>query len=401
LKPGGHMLVFGGTRTYDWMVMALRFAGFECRDQIVYCYGSGFPKSLNISKMIEKQQEVKGDIIGVNKGKGYSSQQEKNKIEGFRPYKNGLPYEKADRNIYSLVSPEAQQWSGWGTNLKPAVELICLCRKPLSEKTIAENVLKHGTGGINIEGTRIGYVSKYDAQHQSDIARGQDNATHGNFFGGIGKSIASSHTPQGRWPANFIHDGSEEVVELFPKTKSGFMKKGTPRLMSSSPNKNIYGHFDPDFVENDTYGDSGSAARFFKACPPDEPARIKYCAKASKSERDFGLDNLPDKLKQTQMRSANGTGKKNFEGGFQDQMMKNTHATVKPLSLCRYLCRLITPPGGTCLDPFMGSGTIGIACKLEDFHFIGIEKEEEYCEIAEARIEAWKIEQQNQLSLEL
>jgi len=238
LKPGGHLLAFSASRNYHRMAVAIEDAGFEIRDQLMWLYGSGFPKSHNL-----------GD--------------------------------------------------GWGTALKPAHEPIVMARKPLSEKSIADNILKHGTGGINIDGSRV---------------------------------------EGGRFPANVMHDGSEEVVSGFPHTKSGTL----------SPDMNIKestgwsGGSKADRVKNTFIGNEGSAARFF------------YCPKVSKSER--GED--------------------------------NTHPTVKPQELMKYLCRLVTPKGGTLLDPFMGRGSTGMAAKDEGFKFIGIEREKEYFEIAEKRINA-------------
>ena len=371
LKPGGHMLVFGGTRTYDWMVMALRFAGFEVRDTCVWCYGSGFPKSLNISKQIQKNQNIELEDTGI-----ISPISRPNVTEDL--YKSG----KVGKNftIKNVTTPEAQQWEGWGTGLKPAVELICLARNPISEKNIAENVLKWGVGGLNIDGCRIETNDNLNGGAYSENK--QDNGEWGTMHKFTGKEYVS---PQGRFPANFIHSGEDEVVQLFPNTKSGskIIIGGTPRktdgfVCTGSPDRS-------DSIMN--YGDSGSAARFF------------YAAKASKAERDFGLDGFEDKKRDESRKEGNPGGDNPRNRGV--NLRTNNHPTVKPLSLMRYLCRLITPPSGICLDPFAGSGTTGIACKLEGFEFIGIEKEKEYCKIAEVRIEAWKIKQQDQLSLEL
>ena len=273
LKPGGHLLAFSASRNYHRMAVAIEDAGFEIRDQLMWLYGSGFPKSHNL-----------GD--------------------------------------------------GWGTALKPAHEPIVMARKFI-EGTNKNNREKYGTGGINIDGCRVDYVSDYDKKHQADIARGQDNADNGVFFGGKGKTKASTHEPTGRFPANVMHDGSEEVVSGFPNTKS---TKGNPRT-ASIKNQTRLNNSEEVFV-NCEYDDEGSAARFF------------YCPKVSKSERGEN----------------------------------NTHPTVKPQELMKYLCRLVTPKGGTVLDPFMGSGSTGMACKDEGFEFIGIEREKEYFEIAEKRI---------------
>jgi site-specific DNA-methyltransferase (adenine-specific) len=226
------------------------------------------------------------------------------------------------------TTPEAQQWQGWGTALKPALEPITVARKPLTG-TVAENVMEWGTGGLNIDGCRVG----------TSGARFNGRNVDSDIYGKYGTSKPKEVYDYGRWPANLIHDGSEEVVGLFPDTKSGKMGPWNNRTTNGSPN-GIYGKFDEEHPLSETYGDSGSAARFF------------YCAKASKRDRDEG----------------------------------NNHPTVKPTDLMRYLCRLVTPPDGTVLDPFMGSGSTGKAAVLEGFRFIGIEREEEYCEIAKARI---------------
>jgi site-specific DNA-methyltransferase (adenine-specific) len=258
-----------------------------------------------------------------------------------------------------------KQWEGWGTALKPAFEPIILARKPLPT-TVAANVLAHGTGGLNIDGCRVGTEggTRRDGKASQPNDAGWENMR--------GHGIAELNA--GRWPANFIHDGSEEVLALFPETTSGSLT-GQPR----TENK-IYGSAantlgTPRFHE----GDSGSAARFF------------YCAKASKKDRDEGLDAFNSKA------SSSMSGRRNPENAEWDTgndvtsrfvtKRKNVHPTVKPTDLMRYLCRLITPPGGVILDPFMGSGSTGKAAILEGFRFIGIEKEAEYLEIAKARIE--------------
>jgi len=191
LKPGGHLLSFGGTRTYHRMACAIEDAGFEIRDQIQWIYGSGFPKSHNIGKAVDKLEGNEREVTGTNRaGKNALGQD-----SGWNKHANKTEFDNTKGN---------SKWEGWGTALKPANEPIVLARKPLSEKTIAKNVLRWGTGGINIDESKIKYVSDYEKKQQSDIARGQDNATHGKFFGGKGKSKASSHTPTGRFPANLM-----------------------------------------------------------------------------------------------------------------------------------------------------------------------------------------------------
>ncbi|MDP7368185.1 MAG: site-specific DNA-methyltransferase, partial [Candidatus Pacebacteria bacterium] len=334
LKPGGHLLAFSASRNYHRMAVAIEDAGFEIRDQLMWLYGSGFPKSLNIGKGVEAFNKTgKTDTVAFRQtrmGENY-------KPTGQKEYYKGRAFSAGDEVIDEdgIEQEINNEWKGWGTALKPAHEPIVMARKLLSESNNVANVLKHGTGGINIDGCRVDYVSDYDKKHQADIARGQDNADNGVFFGGKGKTKASTHEPTGRFPANVMHDGSEEVVSGFPNTKS---TKGNPRT-ASIKNQTRLNNSEEVFV-NCEYDDEGSAARFF------------YCPKVSKSERGEN----------------------------------NTHPTVKPQELMKYLCRLVTPKGGTVLDPFMGSGSTGMACKDEGFEFIGIEREKEYFEIAEKRI---------------
>ena len=325
LKPGGHLLAFGGSRTYHRMAVAIEDAGFDIRDQIMWLYGSGFPKSLNIGKAVDNVLGKKRTIIGKQSTEIGTHLKSK---EG--PGKGGN--KPAVKNRYTgnvlggPVSSEAQEWEGWGTALKPAHEPVVVARKPVSEKTVAENVLKYGTGGINIDECRIG------KEILEEQIAGQ--AKIGTF------ERKNMVTPkrEGRFPANVMHDGSEEVLEGFPNTKS---IKGKPRT-ATIKNQTRLNNSQEVFVNNE-YEDEGSAARFF------------YCPKVSKNERNRGLD-------------------------------KNIHPTVKPVELMKYLCRLVTPKGGTILDPFMGSGSTGMAAKDEGFEFIGIEKEKEYFEIAKQRI---------------
>jgi len=223
-----------------------------------------------------------------------------------------------------------------------------MARKPLSEKTIVDNVLKHGTGGVNIDGCRIEYGSDQDKKHQSNIARGQENATNGKFFGGKGKSKASSNEPQGRFPANIIHDGSEEVLEGFPETKGCQPHKITSNIEKYEG----WGSITQKSGELAGYKGEGSAARFF------------YCAKVSKKERNIG-------------QSTDG---------------KNNHPTVKPVALMKYLITLITPKGGKVLDPFNGSGSTGMACVELGYEYTGCELDPDYIEISKVRIEAWYAE---------
>jgi site-specific DNA-methyltransferase (adenine-specific) len=270
LKPGGHLLAFAGTRTQHRMAVNIEDAGFEIRDMIAWVYGSGFPKSMDVSKAIDKAAGVEREVVGQRKA---------HDLKEDRPVAiSAQGKDKTTHKIISITAPAteaAKQWEGWGTALKPALEPITVARKPLAG-TVVENVLEYGTGGINVDGCRIGV----------DVVGGKGckPSCTGNVYGG-GWQRRGPNPTVGRFPANLIHDGSDEVCRLLR-----------------------------------------DAARFF------------YTAKA------------------------------------------------KPTDLMRYLCRLVTPPNGTVLDPFMGSGSTGVAALLEGFRFVGIEREAEYMRIAEQRI---------------
>jgi len=298
LKPGGHLLAFSASRNYHRMAVAIEDAGFEIRDQIMWIYGSGFPKSLNIGKGVDKKQgndrEVVGTIVrgdvedAIAKGVGYTAD----------------PANKNNKSVFGYgtetVTKGNSEYEGWGTALKPAHEPIVMARKPLSEKSIVDNVLKWGTGAINIDGCRIEGDDTGGERKIANRKSRNENGVWTDENSGMkadGAKFADAD-PKGRYPANVMHDGLQK-----------------------------------------------------------EWARYFYCPKVSKSERN-------------------------------NSAIKNTHPTVKPIKLMRYLCRLVTPKGGVVLDPFMGSGSTGIATKQENFQFIGIEKEKEYYDIACKRIEA-------------
>jgi DNA modification methylase len=356
LKPGGHLIAFSGSRTYHRMAVAIEDAGFEIRDQIMWIYGSGFPKSHNIDKAIDKAAGAEREVVKTGFAYGISVGQE---AQGYRP---------ADYVSKQLsneaITREAKQWQGWGTALKPAHEPMVLARKPLIG-TVAANVLTYGTGGLNIDGARVG--NEVITNNINDFSN-----QHGNKFGN-GEPIAKLGESQvvGRWPANVIHDGSDEVVALFPVVKTGSIKPHQQN--SESESFGLKGKF----ITGSHSGDSGSAARFF------------YCAKASKRDRNEGLDGFEAKNNGKMMRNANNTSEEPSVGfeRFATEPSANHHPTVKPTDLMRYLCRLITPPNGTVLDPFMGSGSTGKAAMYEGFKFIGVEMTDEYLPIAKARIE--------------
>lgn len=331
LKPGGHLLSFAGTRTQDLMALGLRLAGFEIRDMVAWVYGSGFPKSLDVSKALDKMAGAEREVVGKYSHPDGRERPNSTRSTGDVYGSHGGPLETP---ITAPATDAAKQWHGWGTALKPALEPITLARKPL-EGTVAANVLKWHTGGINVDGCRVDAESRKICNYQSTGAQGC--MTHTGVAGHSGREYSERIETSGRWPANLIHDGSDEVVGLFPDTKSGGGDKH-----SKSQDGNIFKGLSPVSGLHTYQGDSGSAARFF------------YAAKCSKKDR---------------------------EG--------STHPTMKPTELMRYLCRLITPPGGVILDPYMGSGSTGKAAMQEgNFSFIGIERDPDYFRIAETRINA-------------
>jgi site-specific DNA-methyltransferase (adenine-specific) len=328
LKPGGHLVAFSGTRTYHRMACAIEDAGFEVRDMIAWCYGSGFPKSLDVSKAIDKAAGAEREVIG-QKTSGIAD-----KTEGKRHTVGASHSVIVD--ITAPATDAARQWHGWGTALKPSLEPICLARKPLIG-TVAANVLAHGTGALNIDECRIPTNGEVIEQ----IHAGQKGPKHGGKYGNS-DSYTSNVSPLGRWPANLAHDGSDEVLAAFPETTSMASMRGT---MGKSPFSEPDGSGrNPETNTFRGHTDSGSAARFFKIAEwKDTDLRLFYTAKADAPERHG-----------------------------------SSHPTVKPVDLMCWLCRLITPPGGLILDPFAGTGTTGLAAVLEGFRAVLIEREDEY-----------------------
>jgi DNA modification methylase len=332
LKPGGHLLAFAGTRTQHRMAVRIEDAGFEIRDMIAWVYGSGFPKSRNV-------------CLDMDKMEGHGNRGHRIAVANRHHPDGTLEPNGEQLAAYEPKTDAARQWQGWGTALKPALEPLTVARKPL-QSTVAANVLEHGTGAINIDGCRVPTDDKLGG---GMVSMGRPKASEGwdrpwmhdpevterKKIEAASKVAAAEAL--GRWPANLIHDGSDEVVGLFPETGKSTGGRIGNAGGGSVPNVPT-GTFE---AGNPGYGDTGSAARFF------------YCAKASKADRDAD----------------------------------NNHPTVKPTALMRYLCRLVTPPRGIVLDPFMGSGSTGKAAILEGFQFIGIEREEEYIKIAKARID--------------
>jgi len=401
LKPGGFLLVSCSTRMYHRMTCAIEDAGFEIRDMIAWVYGSGFPKSLNIGKAVDKLTmssvccnalvnkaarrivtmeymcskchkhcEIKKGIDREVLGKGKYFNRQPKGLQGatVTGFKDSIGKKYGSNGIETKGN---SPYEGWGTALKPALEPITVARKPF-KGTVAKNVLKWGTGGINIDGSRVESKPRLTGTRKD----GEEIKAEPTSFKGSGtRNLQTSYDEKmieqnlGRFPANFIHDGSDEVVELFPNTKVGARKKGQLRHTKEG-DLNFTGN---TYTTKDYPANEGSAARFF------------YCAKASKSERNKGLGGFEEK----EATKMDGGKFESASTTATARKMQNNHPTVKPVKLMRYLVKLVTPPKGTVLDPFMGSGTTGIACKLEGFKFIGIELEEDYVKIAEARIKAW------------
>lgn len=363
LKPGGHLLAFSGTRTYHRMAVAIEDAGFEVRDMIEWVYGSGFPKSLNIGKAVDKLRgNEREKVSSYRTGEGANFKHSGNGKEQF--------HEAEAKEIE--VSKGTSEWEGWGTALKPAHEPICMARKPLAEKTVAENVLKYGTGGINIDESRVDYTSEKDKKEgqsarPSKTSNANEYALNHGGLEGMDRSDRSDIA--GRFPANLIHDNSEEVRECFPESNSGNGKASTYEKFGGQWGKGTQ-------IRNEDYGDSGNASRFFKS--------IIYQAKASKSERNKGCEELEEKQMDTGRKEGNPGGDNPRNRGVHKS--QNNHPTVKPTALMEYLINMVSREGQTILDPFAGSGTTGIAAKNLKRNFILIEKEKEYCEIADKRI---------------
>jgi len=363
LKPGGYLLAFGGTRTYHHLATAIEDAGFEIRDQIQWLYGSGFPKSLNVGKAIDKAAGKKGKVIGKetlsNDIRGNSSNGRG--ISGAKKNKKPLT-----RDITAPATDEAAQWEGWGTALKPANEPIVVARKPF-RGTVAENVQEHGTGAINIDACRVGSDDTRSKASMTALGQGSGWNAHKN------KEVVAG-SENGRWPANVILD--QEAGALLDE-QTGTLKSGKPGKRSKTATSgSMAGDLGVLDRTEPGQGDQGGASRFF------------YCPKAAKKERDAGLDGFAEQQQDTGRKKGNPGGDNPRNRGVHKRA--NFHPTVKPIALMAYLCRLVTPPGGTVLDPFLGSGTTGCAALQEGFSFIGIEKDPEYMKIARARIKHWK-----------
>jgi site-specific DNA-methyltransferase (adenine-specific) len=378
LKPGGHIIVACGTRTQHRMAVNIEDSGFELRDILVWAYATGFPKSMNVGKTMDQflgnEREVIGQDINILTKQASDFKKGKRKIVdsfdlGAPTRNNGFKTLSAD------ITKGTSEWEGWGTSLKPAVELWTLARKPISEKNITENVLKWGTGAINIDGCRVPYGNEQELEELNQGRKSNRTKREGDVAKGFGmkpQGLKDTIQPEGgRFPANLILDGSDEVNDLFPNSNGAGGSQ--PKVKVTGYGSNIGGgksEYNPDGRIPMDSG-SGSASRFF------------FCAKPSPKERNFGLG---DEFEIRRPGERTSTGMGTFEvKGVQPQ--KNFHPTIKPITLMCYLSKLITPKNGICLDPFMGSGSTGIACVINGFNFIGMEMEKDYFNIAKARID--------------
>ena len=356
LKPGGYVLSFGGTRTYHRMVVNIEDAGFIIRDQLQWIYGQGFPKSLNLGKSVDKLQGNEREKIGTEKiDIGMQS---------------GSMHSGRSINVIERDKTQgSSEWEGYGTALKPANEPICLAMKPLSEKNFAENVLKHGAGGLNIDASRVGSPPAKDSWFAN-------RTTAKTFHGQLKDNKLTENAykeNQGRFPSNVILD--EEAGGMLDK-QSGVLTSGAGvKMLEGKKSHGYNSNTTTTYNGKEWQPNFGGASRFF------------YCSKASSSERNAGMRWDSEKKENFKMRESSGEDD-TWGEKFNTLPSKNHHATVKPLSLMQYLVRLVTPKGGIVLEPFAGSGTTLLAAKKEGFEFVGIERELEYCKIAEQRLES-------------
>lgn len=417
LKPGAHGLVWSLPRTSHWTGMACEWAGFEMRDCVYHLFGQGFPKSLDISKAIDKTAGFKRPIIGQRAESGPDFSDAQFKEQGSMMQTKSLAPRKSI-DITSAASAASAAWAGWGSALKPAVEVWWLVQKPLSEDTVIANVLKWGTGALNIDACRVQAGTR--PRFVKVPGGGNENAT---TLPGRGSAVADGETSLGRFPSHLLLSHSEDCKLLSGgsrggsttagfqdeyvggKVRKGVQRMGYPEQWECSPDcatraldeqsgilktsngpkkRGGLGFNGGSGGENDAPrpANSGGASRFF------------YCAKISPGERNAGLADMPDQImaRSNGAKSGNNDGNASYgaeaKSGFDKIItVKNNHPTVKPGKLMAYLIRLITPPGGVVLDPFMGSGSTGRSAIADGFEFVGIEREAEYFTIAKARID--------------
>jgi hypothetical protein len=473
LKPGGHLLAFGGTRTYHRMTVAIEDAGFEIRDSIHWLYGSGFPKSLDVSKAIDKRggasadfatfrdavreamernnvtRKTLNDALGNHMLSHYLTAGSQPAVPNLRDYRiirdtvglgstfDALFHDEAEREVievrrdakirnypkgYTREQPElsgirditapatdaARTWDGWGTALKPAHEPIVLARKPLNG-TVAANVMAYGTGALNIDATRIGSGPVTRREGPQGIPSGQ-----GNYVGNEKpRPVLPTDTVAGRWPANLIltHSPDCQQTGTTPDTFGGGAKGSSGFCGPNYEHDGFKGRTVevatwncvagcPVAALNTQSGETSNPSRFFTTTEwdPEYGVPFLYVAKPSRRERNAGLDGMPERT--LLVGAAGHTTNPCTDKPVVDRPRANFHPTVKPVALMRHLVRLVTPPGGTVLDPFLGSGTTAVAATLEGFAWIGCELTDDYLPIIEARV-AWAEQNRPQPDLTL
>ena len=362
LKPGAHVFAFGGTRTFHRMVCAIEDAGFEIRDQYGFMYGSGFPKSLDVAKAIDKAagaQGGRGERKDHPRWMGNNDAAMQGGRRALRDTIGPVCAESDAAYLYAPATPEAAKWQGWGSAVKPSFEPICCARKPL-DGTVAGNVLKHGTGALNVDACRVGFAGDADRAAAAaavgfDGTRARGTGRQSQPIGKESRDGTNPYDPQsvaGRWPPNTLHDGSPEVLAAFARFGES-VSSDRERMNRADEQANVAFTKVPGGLRiSNGHADSGSAARFFPSLGfGDDDLRFWYGGKAGADDR-----------------------------------LASKHPTVKPVALMRWLVRLITPLGGTILDPFAGTGTTGAAAIREGFDAVLIEREPEYVRDIERRL---------------
>jgi DNA modification methylase len=374
LKPGGHLLAFGGSRTWHRIAVAVEDAGFQIRDSVAWLYGSGFPKSLDVSKAIDKAAGVEREVMTETVADIFGEREEQQETTDRR--EDGTTYGLGHSGKVlsgEAITDDAVKWQGWGTALKPAFEPVIVARKPLVG-TVAANVLEFGTGALNIDGTRIGTSDNLNggAYAEKGNRAVSQSLTTGSGMNMPGATVATPfEQPAGRWPSNVVLD--EFTAGLVDEQSGALHGRGNVKITKRA--KAFFGSAGQTQTDTQYINDAGGASRFF------------YVAKASKRDRNEGLDDLQEV--ETGAMAGNLTDGQRLSGNGQPiatPKRQNFHPTVKPTDLMRQLVRLVTPPGGVVLDPFTGSGSTGKAAILEGFEFIGCELTEEYLPIIEGRL---------------
>jgi DNA modification methylase len=364
MKPGAHGFVWALPRTSHWTMCALEDAGFEIRDMVTHIFGTGMPKSHNISLNIDKSKGAERKIVSTHKTKDIRRNVEEDRkiglTSGQPKFGTGSPSVTMDYKVTAPATPEAEQWNGWGSSMKPSTEFWILVRKPLAEKTIVAQVLATGTGAINIDACRTAGIVRQTTQGASSKIYGG-----GKGFAPEGRQLSQPHD-DGRWPAHLVLSHSEgctpttchnECPIAILDTQGGVRTSGKSDGFEGPYKAEVYGKYEKNLIRPETiYGDTGGASRYFSQFSYEKIPKFIYMPKASPGDRTSG------------------------------KIVKNDHPTVKPTALMAWLCKLITPPNGTVLDPFVGSGSTLVGAVREGFHYIGIDMDAHYCEIAEARV---------------